>query len=835
MLQTQPYYYRSKTLLIQSYRLLDRIAYEEADDSIFDLTLDPTVANALRQAENGAAPLIDRTDFSGFSQLSDLSDLAGQKVYLLAEVFAAKNEAVLIHAFSSARAKLWSNNDCVTIHNGDSQYYVSARLKKGLNRLVWEFLSPTPTDRFSLQLLNYAKETGDDALALCKVPTVSIDLPLFVSTSCFAFDASQFEFMYLLGPCSPFQERFSVRIEVFTDLYEIGHSFSMEAKAGQKLILDLDKYRSLPRVSYRPFNLVCTFYRQDGTSWTTTPLIFPDDYSDHVYQICEQIQEAAQELDTEFRTRVNYLADQCRKELANGNLWTPFVYTGEFEEMLEALKKGKPLTNVFRTPGIHKVYVPSELDDTLIRIIYKIPEGYDPALQYPAFFALTDGSYSELFPDDCLEERCLCFDINTRGSTGGAYVGEASIMSIYRWINKNFSIDPDRRYFLGGSQGGYATWAFAQNYPDVPAAIYPHISSFSEEKIHNLSNTPVFYLHSDQDYVNAKERQASSYLKSYHNYRQYELDQMLHHQLIPYLAHPFVLKQMLACRRNPYPDRIIFSTRDNRHLKSFWLQLHGIQAHKKIGRITARIENPHLITLRASNIVGFSVEIPPQIDRSSFVVRINRKDFRFTDYKDLKIDFIKKSDWRIGYSGLIDCRKGLGLLDVYMDNLRVVFAADSAAFRKAAEVWANPNTNGGNHIIHVHYPFYDDAHLPDGLFGHNLILAGLPDSNRLMKKLAPSMPVSCSDAGYRYLGEEFEGDYVVMQVFGSPFYPQKSVLTISSNREALLGKVLFLRKLFIPYNFNGVHPYLNNEILVYREGRYFAAYEAGEPLQEIPG
>ena len=170
-----------------------------------------------------------------------------------------------------------------------------------------------------------------------------------------------------------------------------------------------------------------------------------------------------------------------------------------------------------------------------------------------------------------------------------------------------------------------------------------------------------------------------------------------------------------------------------------------------------------------------------------------------------------------------------------MDSLRVVFAADSAAFRKAAEVWANPNTNGGNHIIHAHYPFYDDAHLPDGLFGHNLILAGLPDSNRLMKKLAPSMPVSCSDAGYRYLGEEFEGDYVVMQVFGSPFYPQKSVLTISSNREALLGKVLFLRKLFIPYNFNGVHPYLNNEILVYREGRYFAAYEAGEPLQEIPG
>ena len=835
MKKYHPYIYRSETLLIHSYLLLDRIECDEKSDSVFDLTLNPSVVDAVERDEAPDCPIIDYTDFSGFSQLKGLSDAANQKVYLLAKVFAEKDEIVLINAFfSNIRAKLWVNHTCVTIHNGSAQYYVSVQLKQGINSFIWECLSPTGSEIFSLQLLNYAKETGDEALALFKVPTISFDAPIFISsTSCFAFDTPKFEFMYLLGPNSPYQKRFTVKVEIFTGEYEIGHTFLLEAETGKKLTLDLDKFRSLPRVSYRPFNLVCTFQRHDGSSFTTIPIIFPDDFSDHVHQVCDDMQKEAQDLDEEFRTRVSYLSNQCHEDLASGNLWSPFVYTNEFEYTLNCLKEKKALPDNRCTSGQYTLYIRSELDDSLIRVGYKIPEGYDPSRQYPAFLAITDGSFCDIFPDSLLTEKCLCFDVTSRGSTGGSYVGEASILSIYRWIIKNFSIDPNRTYILGGSHAGYATWSVAQNYPDIPAAIFPHISTFSTEKIHNITNTPIFYLYSDRDYVNTAERNASRYFKPYRNYKQYRVDGMLHSQLVPYLSHPFILNQMLTCKRNPYPDKIIFSTRDNRHLRSFWIELHGVQKHKKIARITASIEDPGLLVIRAVNIVGFTVHIPHQINRKNFTICINQKQFAFEDYTDSQIHFTKKAGWVQGRSGPIDYRKGIGLLDVYMNSLRLVCAADRPAFRKAAEVLARPNTNGGNHIINVDYPIYDEDDIPDGILSHNLILLGLSDSNRLMKKTAHHMPVICDSTGYRYCGEAFEGDYVALQIFGNPYYPQKSVLTVSTNQDALLNRVLFLRKLFIPYNFNGVHPFLNNQILVFRDGKYYAAYEIGEPLREI--
>lgn len=262
-----------------------------------------------------------------------------------------------------------------------------------------------------------------------------------------------------------------------------------------------------------------------------------------------------------------------------------YWYTHRSLEAAAWLEKGIFPYGYYRTPGVWEWFIHSELDDSIVRLGILIPPGYDEHKAYPAVIALSTGNEGyvgwELQQLD-LGEPCFCFDVTGRGVTGGSYVGEASTLEILRWILTNFRVDEDRLYVLGGSNGGFASYALAQNHPSLPAALYPFIGYPQMETLENLSNIPTYQIVSPEDYVFAgRENAVRDRLRPYGNYHQYDMRQMAHHHLYPYLYHQEILRALLRHRRNRYPERLRFKTFRNRHCESYWVKLHGIEKGRR--------------------------------------------------------------------------------------------------------------------------------------------------------------------------------------------------------------------------------------------------------------
>ena len=490
---------------------------------------------------------------------------------------------------------------------------------------------------------------------------------------------------------------------------------------------------------------------------------------------------------------------------------------------------------------MHEFYIHSELDDSAIRIVSKVPDGYDGKQAYPVVLGLStanEGCICWLADLEKQLEDCLVFDVTGRGFTGGSYIGEASTWEIIRWIFENFTIDRERVYVAGHSNGGFATWAIAQYHPDFAAAVYPLTGYPAIADIENTTNIPAYQLVSPKDHVFiGRTNEVKNRLKHYGNYTQYDFREMLHTHFGFYLLHPVIFNAMKQSRRNLWPKNILYRTTRNRHLESFWIRLHGIARGKQYAKINAEIAGPSVINVRLQNADGMTVTLPPQVEKDAFTVCVNGQVIPFERYEKPRVILKKeKGKWNIADSEpAVDYRKGTGLLDIYMNSLRIIVPDGcTEALTKTASNFAKPYTSGALPEVYTKYPIYEAAGVPNYIFGHNLLLLetyGHPNS--FIRRFEGKFPVRCDETGYTYNGVRADGNYVVMQVVPNPYDPHRTFLMISANDEALLKKHILLRKVVLPTYVNGLHPLWNNEILVFDGKSYCAAYEVGYELVQV--
>ena len=95
------------------------------------------------------------------------------------------------------------------------------------------------------------------------------------------------------------------------------------------------------------------------------------------------------------------------------------------------------------------------------------------------------------------------------------------------------------------------------------------------------------------------------------------------------------------------------------------------------------------------------------------------------------------------------------------------------------------------------------------------------------------MPIKMDKEGYIYKGIRYEGSYCIMQIFENPYAPGSSLLYIQASDSRQLRRNLFTRQALLPSYVYGLHPYWNNEALIYSNGKYFAVYEWGEDPVEV--
>jgi len=197
--------------------------------------------------------------------------------------------------------------------------------------------------------------------------------------------------------------------------------------------------------------------------------------------------------------------------------------------------------------------------------------------------------------------------------------------------------------------------------------------------------------------------------------------------------------------------------------------------------------------------------------------------------------FKKSKSWDIvEQEGATDICKGTGLLDVYLNSLRIILSDDADdSVLEIADRFAHPCSNGYEAKIYVNYPIYREQDVPRQIFGYNLILFDNCYNNQYVKRLANCLPIQYDRMGYEYQGVRYDGDYVIMQVVQNPYDRNLSILVVSTNNQDLLKQHVLLRKVVIPTYSSGIHRFWNNEALISDGNQYRFVYEQNAPLTII--
>lgn len=839
-----PYQYQGSTLLIRRYLMLEGEACPRQKYSLFDIDLNFSAQKQIERIARegyGTYPIFDDDNANGYQTLSKYRWESEQKVFLYAEVQCAEETEVFVNLTSSKNGKLWLNGICLYIQAIDysSSNYMTAVLHRGSNIFLLEQYDPQEYHILSLQLLNARAEREESLHALSQCAgTFTPDLPIYIGDGGYQPDAHIFRFMYLLNPFI-YQQRFAV--EMYDE--KKGLIRRQQGCSGKVIEVNLDEMRDCCDDPLRNDRINSKVKRLDGSCCMQEIPLLLTHFESEPPKAYDALAAVADGLEKDLSDHVNGFLQQFRGAIDRNDFMTQFWLMRNSRDLLDQIRSGGALGQIFYTPGMRDIFLRSALDGKYIRMLAHLPDEYDPSRPYPCIVSLSisaDDYFAYYLSQARLNEPCLFFNIYGRGVTAGSYVGEASTMEILDWIRRFYNIDENRLYLTGVSNGGYATWSIAQNHPDLAAAIYPLVGFPNIDTLENVCNTPCYQLISPLDQVySGHEEVIRQHLGHYGNYTQVDFRDMIHNHFFTYLTHRGILNRMLEARRNPYPPRIWFRTQRNRYLQSFWLRLHGIAHGKRTADVRAEIADAQTIRLQLRNVTGVTVTIPPQINRKSFTVMINSTAFAFRDYDARQIVFVRARHWKVAQAQpATDVRKGTGLLDIYLDRLRILLpdqvpAGTENAVRKAAERFARPSSNGFNPNIDVNYPIYRESEAPDHIFDNNLLLLDMCGSSEYVKRLSDSLYVHCDEEGFTYRGGRMQGDYMVMQVVACPYDPNRSILVVSANSAEMLQKPLFLRRVIIPTNSNGLHPYWNNEILVYTDGRYYAAYEGGEPLHLI--
>ncbi|WP_158547988.1 carboxylesterase family protein [Dyadobacter luteus] len=99
---------------------------------------------------------------------------------------------------------------------------------------------------------------------------------------------------------------------------------------------------------------------------------------------------------------------------------------------------------------------------------------------------------------------------------------DLSITELMQSLEKQYRIDPKRRYVLGLSGGGYGSWHFIGNHPDLFAAAIPVCGKGDERLVKNMNDVEIWAFHGSEDQlvnVNESRKMVSALKKNGHNVR----------------------------------------------------------------------------------------------------------------------------------------------------------------------------------------------------------------------------------------------------------------------------------------------------------------------------
>lgn len=549
--------FKGKRSLVKNYIVLKRLNCDIQKFDLFNINIPNEVSSAINGLSVSDCEILYKTNREGFTYFHDRADKNQNRMFAYTTLFCDKSRKAVITFNVSGSGNVWLNGKY--IYGYVNEYCWSSRVLEvnldcGSNDVIIEMDTNDKENVFNMTVADFEYENSDDILALANTdfriyPTGCV---VWLSENDFLPAEHNYRFS-ILQSCDKFEKDFEIEIYdwTFSCIDRLDGYFDSE------IIVNLDKYR-LSDEPYGMKNIMvkCIFKdKVSGEIFSSERIVYISDLTSALNTI---ISKAIDVSSRQPKTISDNIIGKIYM-LKNAYKYHEFarVYWGlrQMNDLLYKAENNEIAKDFYTLTGNHDFYIYSELDKSYVNIKAHVPDLYDTRKPMPAIFALAtskEGYFTQRMDFSKLDEDCLCFDITGRGYTSGSYIGEASIMELINWVLGNYSIDRSRMYLLGYSNGAFAAWSIAQNYPHMFAAIFPLAGLGIKRKDSDLNDCRIFQIISPCDYLYNKQKDLIETWKNNDNHTLYFADDMLHVSMYPQLTNYRIVNKMLKCRKKKY-------------------------------------------------------------------------------------------------------------------------------------------------------------------------------------------------------------------------------------------------------------------------------------------
>jgi len=404
------------------------------------------------------------------------------------------------------------------------------------------------------------------------------------------------------------------------------------------------------------------------------------------------------------------------------------------------------------------------------------------------------------------------------------FAGEVDSLEALDHVQKHYPIDENRIAVRGFSMGGAATWHLAVHYASRWAAAAPgagFVDTFIFQKMVKSTNQPPVYvqrlwhLYDAVDYAENLfncpvvaysgeidgQRQAAELMSRAMAVEGLELV----HIIGPKTAHKYeprakedVAKRidaLMAKGRDPLPKKVRFSTWTLRYNQMAWITLDALERHWTRARVAAEVVNPERIIAVTTNVEALTFSMPaglcplshepkvvldnqelsgpPPAADGSWTAHFQKQRGMWEPVSSIPKGSLKK---RHGLQGPID--------DAFMDAFVMVRPTGKSMNEKVG-AWTRQRMDQAVEEWRLQFRgvarVKDDSAITDeDIANHNLILWGDPQSNKVLRRIAKSLPIGWDAHNVRLPGRTYSASgHVPVLIYPNPLNPKRYVVVNS--------------------------------------------------------
>ena len=270
------------------------------------------------------------------------------------------------------------------------------------------------------------------------------------------------------------------------------------------------------------------------------------------------------------------------------------------------------------------------------------PLDYDPEEIYPLIVSLSGGNgFSDSFIGVLKDIAPSHYILVCPDSDYAMWWERDQVLmfdDLLKRIFEDYSVDPDRIYLQGFSNGGIATYLFGYSHPDRFAAIAP-LMGFSmrprgengveTEMSLNMLNTPLLIIHGDSDSVISIEPDLIlvEFLRANNIPHRFIEVPGEGHDITFETFHKDIMNFFRRYKRNPAPGKINLVVDNPKYNRSFWIRVETKRDPQKRARVKAERKGNKII-LETGNVKTVSLLLNDRIysEGSEYEVVINGKN-----------------------------------------------------------------------------------------------------------------------------------------------------------------------------------------------------------------